>query len=122
MSSESPYITPNAMKTFFVYVTARNAGEAARIGRALVEERLAACVNLIPAMHSIYWWEGKIEEDEEALLVAKTTESLIPKVVEKIKSLHSYSCPCVVSWPITAGNPDFLKWIVKETTPREKSR
>lgn len=107
------------MRTFFVYVTARHNEEAKRIGRTLVEERLAACINVIPAIHSIYWWEGKVEENDETLLVAKTTEALMPKVIEKIKSLHSYSCPCVVAWPIEKGNSDFLKWISRETISRK---
>lgn len=104
------------MKPHFVYVTTRNEEEARRIGRALVESRLAACINILRQIHSIYWWEGKVEEDDEALLVAKTTGSLLPKLVEKIKSLHSYSCPCVVAWPIEKGNADFLEWIERETT------
>lgn len=109
------------MKPHFVYVTARNMEEAKRIGRALVEERLAACINVVPAIHSIYWWEGKVEEDNEALLVAKTSGPLVPKLVEKIKSLHSYSCPCVVAWPIEKGNEDFLKWIERETTGQKSA-
>ena|SRR3989338_3247352 len=99
----------------FVYITCTNKTEANKIGRTLVESRLAACVNIIDGMNSIYWWEGKIEEGKETVLIAKTKKSLVKKLIKKVKSLHRYDCPCIVSWPIAAGNPDFLKWVEKET-------
>lgn len=103
------------MNLNLVYITASNKEEARKIGRILVEERLAACVNIFDTMNSMYWWDGKIQDDNEAVIVAKTKESLVPKVIEKVKSVHSYSCPCVISVPISGGNADFLKWIEKET-------
>lgn len=99
----------------FVYITAASPEEARKIGRALVEERLAACVNIIDSMTSLYWWEGKIDEGRETVLIAKTREDLVAAVSDRVKALHSYSCPCVVSLPITQGNPDFLAWIERET-------
>ena len=99
----------------FVYITATSPEEARKIGRALVEERLAACVNIIDSMTSLYWWEGKIDEGRETVLIAKTREDLVAAVSDRVKALHSYSCPCVVSLPITQGNPDFLAWIERET-------
>ena len=66
-------------------------------------------------MTSLYWWDGKIEEGHEAVLIAKTRESLVERVVARVKSLHSYDCPCVAAWPITAGNPHYLAWIEAET-------
>lgn len=99
----------------FIYITCSNRAEADKIGRALVEEHLAACVNIIDGMNSIYWWEGKIEEGKETVLIAKTKETVVKKLIEKVKSLHSYSCPCIVALAVEDGNSDFLKWIEKET-------
>jgi periplasmic divalent cation tolerance protein len=98
-----------------IYVTAKNAEEAERIGGVLVEQRLVACVNIVEKIISRYWWEGKIVRDEEALLVAKTKQSLVRAVIEKVKALHSYTCPCVVSFSIENGNEDFLAWVRRET-------
>ena len=103
------------MKFNLIYVTTRDKEEAKKIGRALVEARLAACVNIMDKMNSIYWWEGKVNEDNEAVLIAKTKESLVPELIEKVKSMHSYKCPCIVSLPLLEGNKDYLEWIEKET-------
>ena len=103
------------MSAVVVYVTAGNKAEAANIGRTLVEERLVACANVIDGMTSFYWWDGAVNEDQETLLVAKTRQSLVDEVIARVKSLHSYDCPCVISWPITAANPDYLAWIEHET-------
>jgi periplasmic divalent cation tolerance protein len=103
------------MDRCFVYITTANAEEARRIGRALVQGRLAACANVHDRIASIYWWEGAVQEDEEAVLIAKTREDLVPALTEKVKALHSYDCPCVVAWPLTAGNAAFLDWIAGET-------
>lgn len=99
----------------FVYVTASNREEAVRIGRALVEARLAACANVIDGATSIYRWEGAVQEDREAVLVMKSRASLIDALSARVRELHSYSCPCVVALPIDAGNPDYLAWIARET-------
>jgi len=103
------------MKLNIIYITTKDRDEARRIGRALVEARLAACANVIDGLSSLYWWEGAVQDEAEALLIAKTRESLVPELVEKVKELHSYSCPCIVSLPILDGNPGFLKWINDET-------
>ena len=103
------------MSTAMVYVTAGSRAEAATIGRTIVEERLAACANVVPEIASYYWWEGAVREDSEASLILKTREELVEKVISRVKELHSYDCPCVVSFQIAAGNNDFLNWIVKET-------
>ena len=76
---------------------------------------MAACVNIIDNMQSMYWWEGEIQDDREVILIAKTREPLVPELIEKVKSIHSYDCPCVVSLPISDGNKAFLKWIEDET-------
>ena len=97
----------------FVYMTASSKTEALTIGRTLVAERLAACVNVLDGMTSVYWWNGKIEEASEAVLVAKTTDDLVDRLIERVKALHSYKCPCVVSWPIEKGNEAYLEWIAE---------
>ena len=97
-----------------IYITARDAAEAEKIGRALVNEKLVACVNYFP-VKSIYRWKGKIEEEGEVALIAKTRAARVERLIERVKELHSYEVPCVVSWPIEKGNPDFLEWVEKET-------
>ncbi len=102
------------MAVHFVYMTASSKTEARKIGKALVEHRLAACVNILENMQSIYRWENDIQEDTEVVLIAKTTESLVSDLIEKVKSLHSYDCPCIVSLPILDGYAPFLNWIQDE--------
>ncbi|MFC1631651.1 divalent-cation tolerance protein CutA [Candidatus Omnitrophota bacterium] len=102
-------------KLNLVYITAKDKEEARKIGQVLVEERLVACVNIVEKINSMYWWEDQIQDDSEAALVAKTKEALVPEVIARVKSVHSYSCPCVISLPIQDGNQDFLDWIEKET-------
>ena len=101
--------------TCMMYVTAADIEEAKEIARVVVEERLAACANLLGPMTSIYRWEGEMCEGEEIVLVLKTTETLSSGLVERIRALHSYTCPCVVCLPITGGHGAFLDWIRKET-------
>ena len=103
------------MQMMLVYFTAGNRDEVVRIGRALVEERLAACVNVLGEMTSIYRWEGTVQQEPEASAIVKTTAELAKCVVGRVKELHSYDCPAVLCWPIPHGNPDFLKWVVEET-------
>jgi periplasmic divalent cation tolerance protein len=98
-----------------IYITAANRDEALAIGRTLVSERLVACANVLDGMTSVYRWEGELNEDREAVLIAKTRQELADRVVARVRELHSYDCPCVVSWPITKGNPEYLAWIGQET-------
>ena len=102
------------MKVNFIYMTAGSRQEAEKIGKELVASRLAACVNILGNMNSIYMWQGKVQNDSEIVLIAKTTEDQVPQLVEKVKSLHSYECPCIVSIPVSGGNQDFLDWIAEE--------
>ena len=102
------------MAVNFVYMTAGSKAEAQKIGKALVESRLAACVNILDNMQSIYRWDGKIQEDTEVVLIAKTTDTLVPQLIGAVKSLHSYDCPCIVSLPVLDGYPPFLDWIRAE--------
>jgi len=94
-----------------LHITCKDSEEAKTIGRILVEEKLAACINILKDVHSIYRWKGKIEEAEEAVLLAKTRADLVPKLIERVKELHSYDCPCVVALPITEGNEEYLEWV-----------
>lgn len=97
-----------------VYVTAASAEEAQKIGEALVAERLAACVNLIDGMTSIYRWQGEVQRDTETVLIAKTSRPRVAALIECVKALHSYDCPCIVTIPIEGGNEDFLGWISEQ--------
>ncbi len=105
------------MEPRFVYITAMNAAQAEHLGRSLVEARLAACANILEAATSIYWWQGEIHREREAILVAKTRADLVEALVAEVKRLHTYEVPCVVALPILAGNPDYLAWLTAETRP-----
>ena len=94
-----------------VYATFASVDQAETIGRTLVEEGLAACVNILPEIRSIYRWEGKIEQDTECGFLAKTTQQLFPQLSCRIAQLHSYQTPCIVALPITAGHQPYLDWI-----------
>ncbi len=104
-------------ETCLVYVTAPSAAEAETIARAVVEARLAAAANLIPSARSLYWWEGKLEQAKEVVLILKTRRDLADAVVERVKALHSYECPCAVILPIAGGNAAYLDWIRSESKP-----
>ncbi len=99
----------------FIYITTDGPDEARAIGRALVEARLAACVNILDPMASLYWWEGEVREGRETVLIAKTTAELVAALTEKVRALHSYDCPCIVALPIEGGNSAFLEWIGAQT-------
>jgi periplasmic divalent cation tolerance protein len=100
-----------------VYITFKDQEEARRLGRKLVEERLVACVNILPGIESLYWWQGAIQADREAALLAKTTAKRMPAVIARIREWHSYEVPCIVSWPLMEANPAYLRWVEDETTP-----
>ncbi len=97
-----------------VYVTCADLDEARRIGRALVEERLAACVNT-RSHETIYRWQGAIEQGPEIGLLAKTTTGAYPALEARVRALHSYTVPCIVAWPFAAGLPAYLDWVAAET-------
>ena len=101
----------------FVYMTAGNQDEARRIGETLVTEKLAACVNILDGMQSLYVWEGALQHDREVVIVAKTVAARVPELVERVKTLHSYECPCIVAFDIDGGNADFLRWIGESVRP-----
>ncbi|WP_457555924.1 divalent-cation tolerance protein CutA [Candidatus Pyrohabitans sp.] len=98
-----------------IYITAKDAAQAKHIARKLVEERLAACANIIEKVTSFYWWRGKIEEDEEAFIILKTLREKVPAVVKRVKELHSYEVPEVIALEIVDGSEDYLSWLAEET-------
>lgn len=98
-----------------VLTTAGSQAEARKIGQALVERRLAACVNIVPQVESVYRWEGKVETTTEWLLVIKTKVSVFEQVRDAIKELHSYDLPECVSLPVDAGSSEYLNWIAENT-------
>ncbi len=97
-----------------VYVTTKDKEEARAIGRHVVQSRLAACVNIFDNMNSMYYWEDMLQDDQEAVLIAKTTEARAAALIEAIRQQHSYDCPCIVTLPIQDGNPAFLQWIAEQ--------
>jgi len=105
------------MSHSLIYATAANREQALEIARVLVSERLVACVNLQDRVTSVYWWDGHLQEDAEALILAKTRSSNVSAVIAKIKELHSYSVPCITAIELSGGNPDYLDWITAETIP-----
>jgi periplasmic divalent cation tolerance protein len=106
------------MAVMFVYATAGDAAEARRIARVVIEERLAACANILEGIRSVYWWEGEVQEGSEAVLIFKTTEECLPVLLARVKALHSYDCPCIEALPVVAGHQPFLDWVVRETQGR----
>ncbi|ALJ35133.1 divalent-cation tolerance protein CutA [Azospirillum brasilense] len=103
------------MEFVFAYITAGSRDEARRIGRMLVEERLAACANIFDGMTSIYRWQDAIEEATETVLIAKTRAELFDRLAARVRELHSYEVPCVVELRVGRGNPAYLDWLRNET-------
>lgn len=89
--------------------------EAGNIANALLQERLAACVNILPGIQSLYWWEGRIQEEEENILLIKTRADLLDVLVKKIKAVHSYTVPEVIALEIREGSEEYLDWVKRET-------
>jgi len=102
------------MKYCSIYITTGTKEEARKIGKALVNERLVACANILPA-ESIFLWQGNVEEEAEAVMFVKTRDELADKVINRVKELHSYEVPCIVSFSIESGNPEYLEWIGEST-------
>jgi len=103
------------MGEIVVFITASDEEEASKIARALVEERLAGCVDIIKDIRSIYSWQGKIEDEKEVFMVVKTQKTLFDSLIKRVKELHSYTVPEIIALPIIQGSEDYLKWL-KEAT------
>lgn len=104
------------MSASLVTITVPSREEARALARALVEARLAASVNILAEIESVYWWQGALRDGAETLLLAKTRTDLVARLVDFVSARHAYLCPCVIATPIAAGNPDYLAWIEAETT------
>jgi periplasmic divalent cation tolerance protein len=98
-----------------VYTTIDSIQDARKIAHTLVEEQLVACVNIIPKVESIYNWKGKLETDEECVLIAKTTEENVKKTIQRIHKLHSYELPDIIVLPIVGGLKDYLEYLTNVT-------
>lgn len=105
-----------------IYITYDDEEKARALGRALVEERLAACANVLGPMTPIYRWQGTIEEGSEMVLLAKTRASLVDQVTTFVQDWHDYDCPCVLALPIIGGNREFLDWIESETIAPDQTQ
>lgn len=103
------------MSHSLIYVTASNSEEAKHLGRILVQAHLVACANVFPTMIPIFWWDGQVQEDTEAVLIAKTRNALVDTVIDTVRRNHSYECPAILAIPVAAGNAPFLDWIDSET-------
>jgi periplasmic divalent cation tolerance protein len=104
-------------KPVLIYSTFPSAEAAADVGKELVEERLAACVNILPGMRSIYRWEGRIAQDTEAVMIIKTRASLAGAVMATTKRRHSYTNPALLVIPLEEGAADYVGWLMQETAP-----
>ncbi len=105
-----------------IYITTKNITKARKISQHLVNNRLVACCNIVQKIESVYWGSddyfkkpSKITKDTESLVICKTKSNLVEKIIKEVKKIHSYTVPCIISWKIEKGNPDFLNWISKET-------
>ena len=101
-----------------VFVTAP-AEEAPGLAGKLVEERLVACVNIVPGLRSFYWWQGKVEDEPEVLCIMKTQSHMFEQLRDRVRELHSYEVEEIIALPILAGNPPYLDWIKENTKNSE---
>jgi periplasmic divalent cation tolerance protein len=99
------------MKFIIVLSTTGNIDEAEKIAEQLVGKHLVACVNIVPAIRSIYWWKNAIQKDDEVLMIIKTSREKFNEVEETIRSLHSYEVPEIISFPLENGSEGYLKWL-----------
>ncbi|OGG26377.1 hypothetical protein A2960_03545 [Candidatus Gottesmanbacteria bacterium RIFCSPLOWO2_01_FULL_39_12b] len=99
---------------YIVYIPCKNLNEARKIGRYLVQKKLAVCVNCIRSIYSIYKWKENIEESKEALLIVKTSNTKVKNVIDQITKLHSYNLPEIIGWKIDISTPEVSNWIKSE--------
>ncbi len=99
-----------------LFITTANAEEAQQISRILLEQRKAACVNIISEIDSLFWWEDKLDSAHESLLIVKTKASLLSEIIKLVKKAHSYDVPEIIALPVVGGNQDYLEWIDSSVT------
>ena len=100
-----------------LYITVSSKEEGVEIARSLVDEQLVACANVIEGLTSVFRWEGEVQTESEAVLIAKTRRELVEAATDLVLLEHSYDCPCIVAMPIVGGNQAFINWIGEETEP-----
>ena len=100
-----------AAAKYYVVLITTPVDKGQQIARFIVENKLGACVNVVPQVSSLYWWQGKIENDKESLLVVKTSAQKFPLLVEEVKKVHPYTVPEIIALPVAEGNEDYLEWI-----------
>ncbi len=102
------------VKAIVVLITTGNDEQAGKIADALLAQRLAACVNIVPRIDSLFWWQGKIDATKESLLIVKTKAALLDDIIKSVRGIHSYKVPEIIALPVVGGNQDYLDWINKE--------
>ncbi|MEO1023156.1 MAG: divalent-cation tolerance protein CutA [Bacteroidota bacterium] len=107
-----------------VYITTKDVTQAKELGKQILEQRLAACINILPGMESMYWWEGQLETSTEAVLILKTHVSNVEAITKWVNTHHTYDCPCVISLPLSEGegNPEYLEWLMNESKVKRPKR
>jgi periplasmic divalent cation tolerance protein len=100
-----------------VFITTGDSEEAGRIARRLLEDRLAACVNIVAGVDSHFWWRGRLDRAAESLLIVKTKAGLLPQIVASVKDAHSYELPEIIALPVVGGSREYLDWIDSEVKP-----
>ncbi|XP_062216639.1 protein CutA 1, chloroplastic-like [Phragmites australis] len=115
LSSAQMESASTAVPSIVVYVTVPNREAGKKLSQSIISEKLAACVNIVPGIESVYWWEGKVQTDAEELLIIKTRESLLDALTTHVKANHEYDVPEVIALPITGGNTKYLEWIKNNT-------
>jgi len=104
-----------------IFITTSMDEEAKKIANMLLEQRKVACVNILPKITSLFWWQGRLDSAQEHLLIVKTQASLLKEVVRLVRENHSYEVPEIIAVPIIGGNPDYLEWIGKEVRQMRKT-
>ena len=99
-----------------IFITCNDAEEAQNMAELIVEQRMAACVNIVPNINSSFWWEGKIESAQESLLLIKTKADKLPEIIQSVKAVHTNTIPEIIALSIIGGNQDYLNWIDNEVS------
>lgn len=105
------------MSAILIYITTSSPAEARKIAEAVVADRLAACANIMPSMTAVCHWDGKIQSADETVLILKTRAELFPAVESRVREIHTYKIPCIVSWKLEQGHAPFMQWLMDETKP-----
>ena len=99
-----------------ILITASSAEEGEKIASSLVEDHMVACINIVPSVKSLFFWEGKTAQESEVLLIAKSRRPLLDKIVEQVKKIHSYKVPEIIALPVIGGSEEYLKWVEASTS------